>query len=76
MQQELLTMLVNLKFYSCIFINSMLILNPDLLNIICDYLHCDIIPVPQGYKLELRPCKYFEIRTCEGRTMIFPCSTQ
>ena len=54
----------------------MLILYPDILNIICDYLHCDLVPVPEGYELQLRPCKYFEIVTCNGKTMVFPCATQ
>ena len=54
----------------------MLILYPDLLNIICDYLHCDLVPVPEGYQLQLRPCNYFEVVTYNGKTMVFPCATQ
>ena len=49
---------------------------PDLLDIICDYLHCDLISVPNGYELKLRPCKFFEVVTHNGTTMVFPCTTQ
>ena len=48
----------------------------DILNIICDFLHCDLIETPIGPKLELRPCHGFEIKSVDGKMMVFPCTTQ
>ena len=42
-----------------------------------DYLHSDIVRCAEGLKLELRPCKMFEIRTDKnGNTSVWPCVTQ
>ena len=54
----------------------MIRLPPDLIDVICDYLHCDLEPHPDGYALVLRPCKYFEVVEYNGRMMVFPCRTQ
>ena len=54
----------------------MLALTSAPIDIVCGYLHCDLQPVPEGYMLVLRPCKYFEIITYNGRAMVFPCTTQ
>ena len=51
-------------------------LHKNLLDIIADYLHCDLVPTPSGIELQLRHCQYFEIVTHNGRTMVFPCHTQ
>ena len=51
------------------------ILPKDLLDIVCDYLHCDLVKTPEGLELQLRPCRYFEIVTYNDRTMVFPCHT-
>ena len=51
-------------------------LSLELLKLAADYLHCDVIIVENGYKLVLRPCKYFEIVTDEdGNAFVIPCAT-
>ena len=47
----------------------------DLLDIVCDYLHCDLEPVPDGLALVLRPCQAFDVVVCDGKMMVFPCRT-
>ena len=48
----------------------------ELLQVAADYLHCDIEIVDDGYKLVLRPCKYFEILTdVDGNPFVVPCAT-
>ena len=53
--------------------NKMNVLPPDILELVCQYLHCDIT---ENYELELRPCQYFEIVQHRGRTMVFACVHQ
>ena len=45
----------------------------DIIEIICMYLHSDLVPVENGYMLSLRRCTAFEIRYEDGRQHIFPC---
>ena len=48
----------------------------EIARIAADYLHCDIEKVNNGYKLVMRPCKYFEILTdIDGNTFVVPCAT-
>ena len=48
----------------------------ELLQICADFLHCNLVCVDDGYKLELKPCKYFEVIFDEnGNTMVVPCAT-
>ena len=54
----------------------MIVLPPDLLELVCQYLHCDIVRCPGGFELVLRPCRYFEIVEHDGRTMVFACVNQ
>ena len=51
-------------------------LHQDIMDLIADFLHCDLVPTPLGIELQLRPCKAFEVVTYNGRTMVFPCATQ
>ena len=53
------------------------ILCPHILQVIGDYLHCDIVMNEQGdYELILRPCRYFEILTDrDGNNVCVPCHT-
>ena len=54
-----------------------LVLPESVMKMLQDYLHSDIVRCPEGLKLELRPCKMFEIRTNkEGKTSVWPCVTQ
>ena len=47
----------------------------EILQLSADYLHCDIKKVTNGYKLVLKPCKYFEVLTDEkGNTFVVPCA--
>ena len=48
----------------------------DLLEIIADYLHCDIVQNTNGIQFQLRPTKYFELRLVDDQFMVFPCKTQ
>ena len=53
------------------------LLNKHILEIIGDYLHCDIVINEHGdIELLLRPCKYFEILTdLDGKNICVPCHT-
>ena len=48
-------------------------LPPELIEIICEFMHCDIIEVAEGYDLVLRPCSAFELRWEDDRQMVFAC---
>ena len=62
-------------FYSVIV--NMLVLPIDLIGIIEDYCHCDIVEESDGIHLRLRRCNGFEIRKVgDGRVCVFPCVTQ
>ncbi len=45
---------------------------PDIMSIICDYLHADITP---QYNVVYRPSQYFEIVWEDDMTYMFPCRT-
>lgn len=48
----------------------------ELLHICADYLHCELVPEGDSYKLVLKPCKYFEVLTDEnGKPFVVPCAT-
>jgi len=53
------------------------VLPKELMEMLQDYLHSDIVRTSEGLVLELRPCKMFEIRTNKnGTTSVWPCVTQ
>ena len=53
------------------------VLPNDVMELLQDYLHSDIVRCAEGLKLELRPCKMFEIRTNKnGVSSVWPCVTQ
>lgn len=48
-------------------------LPPELIEIISDFMHCDLVEIHDGYELVLRPCTAFEIRWEDNRHIVFPC---
>ena len=53
------------------------VLPKEVMEMLQDYLHSDIVRTSEGLVLELRPCKMFEIRTNKnGTTSVWPCVTQ
>ena len=56
---------------------NMLVLPNDLIGIIEEYCHCDIVEESDGIHLRLRRCAGFEVRKVEdGRVCVFACVTQ
>ena len=56
---------------------NMLVLPNDLIGIIEEFCHCDIVEESDGIHLRLRQCAGFEVRKVEdGRVCVFACVTQ
>jgi len=49
-----------------------MMLPPDLMNIVCDYLHADLT---SDYNLVLRPARFWQLVEEDDRMVMFPCKT-